>query len=116
MVGNALEAAELLEARGIDATVIDMRWIKPLDETAILAAAGKHRLIVTVEENTVRGGFGAGVLEVLSDENVSCPVLHLGTPDEFCECGTMDQLIELAHLGPASIADATVERLERLDD
>lgn len=115
MVENALEAAKLLEANGISATVVDMRWVKPLDEAAILAAADKHRLIVTVEENTVRGGFGSGVLEVLSDENVLCPVLHLGTPDEFCECGSMKQLIELAHLDPASIAEKTADRLERLD-
>ncbi|MBK5210770.1 MAG: 1-deoxy-D-xylulose-5-phosphate synthase [Coriobacteriia bacterium] len=115
MVENALEAAKLLEANGISATVVDMRWVKPLDEAAILAAVDKHRLIVTVEENTVRGGFGSGVLEVLSDENVLCPVLHLGTPDEFCECGSMKQLIELAHLDPASIAEKTADRLERLD-
>ena len=78
MVGPALEAAEKLNA-----TVVDMRFVKPLDEDCITEMASSHNLLVTVEENTVSGGAGSGVLEYLSQQGIVMPVLQLGLPDKF---------------------------------
>ena len=82
-VSAALEAAETL-----DATVINMRFIKPLDEAAILAAAGNHELLVTVEEHALAGGAGSAVNEALVAHSCRCPVLNLGIPDRFIEHGS----------------------------
>ncbi|MCM2972509.1 1-deoxy-D-xylulose-5-phosphate synthase [Larsenimonas suaedae] len=88
MVTPALEVAERL-----DATVIDMRFVKPLDRAAVIDAAGRHELLVTVEENVVSGGAGSGVGELLASEGVSTPLLSLGIPDRFIEHGTPAELL-----------------------
>jgi 1-deoxy-D-xylulose-5-phosphate synthase len=82
-VSAALEVAELL-----DATVINMRFIKPLDEEAILAAATSHAQLVTIEEHVIAGGAGSAVNEVLAAHGCRCPVLNLGIPDRFIEHGS----------------------------
>ncbi len=82
-VGAALDAAETL-----DASVINMRFIKPLDEAAILAAANSHDRLVTVEEHALAGGAGSAVNEVLAAHRCRCPVLNLGIPDRFIEHGS----------------------------
>lgn len=116
MANTSLQAAELLRAKGIEASVIDMRWVKPLDEETIIAAARSHKLLVTVEENTVRGGFGAGVLEVLSAHNVQTPTCVLGTPDEFTTQGTMDELLAQYGLDGAGIALSVEERFAIVEE
>jgi len=65
-----------------------MRWVKPLDTTLTLSAARDHQLLVTVEENTIHGGAGSGVSNLLAVNNVDTPVLNLGIPDMFVEHGT----------------------------
>ena len=82
MVGQARAAAELLSAEGIECRVVDMRWVKPLDEEAIAAAAA-CRLVVTVEEGVIAGGAGEGVLEVLARQDATTPAVTLGIPDRF---------------------------------
>jgi 1-deoxy-D-xylulose-5-phosphate synthase len=82
-VSAALEAAEAL-----DATVINMRFIKPLDEAAILAAANSHNLLVTVEEHVIAGGAGSAVNEVLATHGYHTPMLNLGIPDRFIGHGS----------------------------
>ena len=89
-VSAALEAADTL-----DATVINMRFVKPLDEAAILSAAGNHELLVTVEEHALAGGAGSAVNEVLVAHACRCPILNLGIPDRFIEHGSHEwQLAE----------------------
>lgn len=78
MVTPAREVAEAL-----DATLIDMRFVKPLDGLAISAAALSHDLVVTIEENVITGGAGSAVGELLNRENISVPLLNLGVPDNF---------------------------------
>src|SRR5690606_20360606 len=74
--GNVLTAA-LAAGDAINATVVNMRFVKPLDEALVLELARTHELIVTVEENVVAGGAGAGVAELLAARGVSAPLLHL---------------------------------------
>ncbi|MDG2420386.1 MAG: 1-deoxy-D-xylulose-5-phosphate synthase [Gammaproteobacteria bacterium] len=92
MVIPALKASELL-----DATVVDMRFVKPIDEEIIGDMAASHELIVTAEENAVMGGAGSAVNEFLLRANYQIPILNLGLPDRFLEHGkTSDMLSEIA--------------------
>ena len=87
-----------LDAAGeIDATVANMRFVKPLDEALVLELADSHGLLVTVEENVVMGGAGSAVMEALQRARKSVPVLQLGLPDRFIDQG--DPGIQLAHVG-----------------
>lgn len=116
MVNTALEAADVLATQGIDARVVDMRWVKPLDEAAVLEAARMCKLVVTVEENSVRGGFGAGVLETLAAHNVEARVMNLGTPDEFTTQGKMDELLHVYGLDGEGIAQSVTQRLSQIEE
>jgi 1-deoxy-D-xylulose-5-phosphate synthase len=119
-VGRMVEAArqvrELLAGRGIDATVANMRWVKPLDEDYIRDVAETHELLVTLEENTLRGGFGAGVLELLATSGLQKKVLQLGTPDAFSAHGSVEQLLKDAGLDAESITDKVAARFLHADD
>lgn len=106
MVDVASQAASELALDGIDASVFDARFVKPLDRDAIVELAQRCRCIVTIEENSVLGGFGASVLELLSDEGITIPVRHLGVPDHVYEQASPARLRELAGLTPAVVIDA----------
>ena len=104
MVQEAMKAVELLKARGIEATVLDIHCIKPLDEEAVIAAAKTCGCIVTAEEANILGGLGAAVAEVVC-ENCPVPVLRVGVRDEFGRSGDPLALMELYHLTAADIAE-----------
>lgn len=108
MVNTALMAADVLSKKGIEATVVNARFIKPLDRGMLgeLAATGKK--IVTLEESVVNGGFGSAVMEVFEQENISAAVRCLGLPDHFIEHGAREELLRKYHLTPDEIA-ATIE-------
>ena len=98
MVARAKEAADLLGDGGIEAAVINARFIKPLDTVALSELASRFGKIVTVEENALAGGFGSSVLEFLSDRGVTnVKVSRMGIPDRFIEHGSRDEI--LAELG-----------------
>ena len=103
-VEQALIAKDLLAEEGISATVINMSTIKPLDESAVLAAAEKCGCIVTCEEHTVIGGLGAAVCECLAEKK-PVPVLRVGINDEFGRSGPAKELVPYYHLDGASIAE-----------
>jgi 1-deoxy-D-xylulose-5-phosphate synthase len=103
-VGSALEAAALLEADGIQATVINARFVKPLDSELILEAARRCRRVVTVEDGVRQGGFGSAVLEMLQDHGCCVPVLRLGLPDQFIEHGKRETLLEILGLDGQGVA------------
>lgn len=88
MVSPALQAAESL-----DATVADMRFVKPLDLDLIRDLAGKHELIVTIEENVIGGGAGAAVMEALQDMDMTVETMCLGLPDTFIEHGVHETML-----------------------
>lgn len=106
MVHRALKAAELLSDKGIEATVVNARFVKPLDEELFGRLADEIGFIVTLEENNIRGGFGAGILEFLSVSNRNqVASLLLGLPDSFVTHGSIDQLMSDIGLDEESIAE-----------
>ena len=113
MTANALQAAELLAADGIAAEVVNMRFVKPLDRELLLEAAGYVKLLVTVEENVLAGGFGSAVLECLADAGRTVPLLRLGIPDRFVPQGDRSLLWEECGLLPYQMAARVRERLGR---
>ena len=102
----ALEAAEEL-----DATVADMRFVKPLDADLASELAATHRLLVTIEENAVSGGAGSAVAEALSARSVMTPLLQLGLPDRFVDHGDQALLLASVGLDKSGIAAAIRARL-----
>jgi 1-deoxy-D-xylulose-5-phosphate synthase len=87
-VQKSLEAADLLAAQGLDVTVADARFAKPLDQALLAQLAAEHELLVTVEEGVLAGGFGSAVLEALSDSGQELPrVLRVGLPDRYVTHG-----------------------------
>ena len=90
-------AAALLAAESLDATVANMRFVKPLDEALVLELARTHMAIVTIEENVIAGGAGSAVAECLAAHDIALPMLHLGLPDVFIDHG--DPAALLAHVG-----------------
>ena len=111
MTANALQAAELLAADGIATEVVNMRFVKPLDRELLLEAAGHVKLLVTVEENVLAGGFGSAVLECLADAGRTVPLVRLGIPDRFVPQGGRSLLWEECGLLPYQMAARVRERL-----
>lgn len=103
-VSEALEAAETLKAQGIDAKVINIHTIKPLDEELVVAAAKECGKVVTVEEHSIIGGLGGAVCECLS-EKCPVPVLRIGVEDTFGESGPAKELIVKYGLTAGPIAE-----------
>ncbi|MDZ7663422.1 1-deoxy-D-xylulose-5-phosphate synthase [Thiohalophilus sp.] len=103
LLGNALAAAEAL-----DATVANMRFIKPLDTDLLQQLATDHDLLVTLEDNAVNGGAGSAVSQWLSEQPHSVPVLHLGLADAFLEHGSREQLLATAGLDEEGIIRAII--------
>ena len=105
MVSYSNKASEILAAEGIDAEIINMRFIKPLDTELLDYVASKFNKIITLEENTVVGGFGSGVLEYFASKNYKNDVLQIGLPDEFVEQGSQAELHALLGIDPDGIAE-----------
>ena len=105
MLAPALQAGEKM-----DATVANMRFVKPLDEELVLQLAREHALLVTVEENTVQGGAGSAVAECLAKHGIHVTMLHLGLPDEFLEQGDPAQMLADCGLDATGIVRAIQER------
>ncbi|MEI6447435.1 MAG: 1-deoxy-D-xylulose-5-phosphate synthase [Actinomycetes bacterium] len=93
-VGKALEAVELLSEQGIDPTVVDARFAKPIDAGLVAQLAAEHDLLVTIEEGVLQGGFGSAVLETLNEAGVQSRVLRVGLPDRFVTHGSPSLLHE----------------------
>ncbi|MEX6665407.1 1-deoxy-D-xylulose-5-phosphate synthase [Pseudomonas sp. W2-17] len=104
----------LIVAEKLDATVVDMRFVKPLDEALIREMAGSHDLLVTVEENAVMGGAGAAVSEFLARENILKSVLHLGLPDVYVEHAKPAQMLAECGLDAAGIEASINQRLLKM--
>lgn len=90
-------------AKELNATVVDMRWVKPMDEATILELAGHHDLLVTLEENAVAGGAGSGVNEFLAAQGHKTALINLGLPDEFVEHGAHQEQLSWTGLDSDSI-------------
>ena len=113
-VHYALDAAQQLEEKGFQATVVNARFVKPLDEQLILTLAAKCGRVLTVEENVALGGFGSAVLELLSDKGLTgIPVKRLAVPDKFMEHGKPDLLRKNYGLDAEGILKGALEILEQ---
>ena len=112
-VGLATEAAALLATRGIEATVANVRRVRPLDGEALRSLAESHRALLTVEDNALAGGFGSAVIELLTEQGPCLRIGRVGLPDEFVEQGPLAVLRKEVGLDPESIASAAVSLLER---
>jgi transketolase len=112
MVSKALEAAKLLAEEGIQAEVINMSTIKPLDEEAILQSVKKTGRVVTAEEHSIIGGLGSAVAELVT-EHFPVPVRRVGIKDVFGESGTPGQLLEKFNLTPQAIVEAVKKIMEQ---
>lgn len=107
-------AAALEVAETLDATVADMRFVKPLDAALVRELAAGHALLVTVEENAVMGGAGSAVAELLAAEGIVMPLLQLGLPDRYVEHAKPAQMLAECGLDAAGIERAVRARLQRL--
>ena len=114
MVARAQRASELLHADGVEAAVVNMRFVKPLDTAIIAKLAETKELLVTLEENALAGGFGSAVAEYLVDSGLASKtqVLRLGLPDAFVEQGTPAELLTICGLQPEQIAAKVKERMQ----
>ena len=111
-VPESMKAAELLEKEGVAATVVNCRFVKPLDEELLVTMAAKHTRIITVEENMRQGGFGSAVLECLHDAGCSDFTLkRIGLPDTFVEHGSPEALRSKYGLDADGIARSTLEMM-----
>jgi 1-deoxy-D-xylulose-5-phosphate synthase len=110
MVEEAWKAAALLEGEGMDVTVVNARFAKPLDGDVLRQLSRNHHTLVTVEEHALQGGFGGAVLEKLADQGISfCRVMRLGVPDSFQTFGNRERLLADCGLDAAGIARKIVD-------
>jgi 1-deoxy-D-xylulose-5-phosphate synthase len=108
MLTPALEAAEKLNA-----TVANMRFVKPLDIDLVESLAKSHELIITIEENAIMGGAGAAVMEALQLLNIQTPILCLGLPDQFIEHGVHENMLAECGLDADGIINAIEKKLPK---
>ncbi len=111
MVDIAEQIADLLEKNDYSVAVVNARFVKPLDEDLIVKLGREVQLLVSIEENTIHGGFGSGVLETLSVSGICVPTLQLGVPDRFIAQGNPDEQLRSAELSMEQIYSRILERL-----
>ena len=109
MVHRALEAAVLMEKEGIHATVVNMRFAKPLDGELIRELAKTHNSFVTYEDHTISNGFSSAVSEFMHDADIHLPLLRLALPDEIIEHGQRKEIFEEFELLPHQAAERIVK-------
>jgi 1-deoxy-D-xylulose-5-phosphate synthase len=107
-VGSMVAPAQKIAER-LDATLVNLRFIKPLDEDLVLQIASRHSAVVTLEENVVAGGAGSAIGELLAAQEIQVSLLHIGIPDRFIEHGSREDCLSLAGLDAPSLT-ATIER------
>lgn len=112
MVAKALEAAEALKSQGVDARVIDIHTLKPIDKDAIIKASKETGAIITAEEHNIIGGLGSAVAEVLSEES-PCLMKRIGVNDTFGQSGQPEELMKLYNLTSERIADEAKKLIAR---
>ncbi|MFA6972946.1 MAG: 1-deoxy-D-xylulose-5-phosphate synthase [Gallionella sp.] len=110
---GSMLAPALIAAEQLDATVVNMRFVKPLDAELVRRMADEHELLVTVEENAVQGGAGSAVAECLVQLGISMPLLQLGLPDSFIEQGEPAQMLADCGLDAAGLVSAIGSKLTK---
>jgi 1-deoxy-D-xylulose-5-phosphate synthase len=111
MVATAENTCDILKSRGLDAGVVNARFVRPLDEKLLAEQAAQARLFVTIENGMASGGFGSGVEEALVAKGFKGNILRFGWPDQFIPHGTSDVLMEKCGLTSKAIADSIMIQL-----
>jgi 1-deoxy-D-xylulose-5-phosphate synthase len=111
---GSMVAPALVAGESLDATVVNMRFVKPLDTALLEQMALSHDLLVTVEENVVAGGAGAACAEALAGLKLATPMLHLGLPDQFIDHGDPAKLLALQGLDAAGIQASISRRIQQM--
>ena len=116
MVYRCLHAAEKLSGKGVEVTVVNARFAKPLDKALILDLVRNHKLIATVEDHALMGGFGSAVLELVTEEREDADkIVRMGIPDRFMEHGPRNLILKNIGLDEDEIADKFFATLELMD-
>ena len=110
MVSRALATADLLSQKGVQATVVNARFLRPLDQALIHPLARRIGKVVTMEEGALAGGFGAAVLESFNDHDVMVPLFRLGIPDQLVDHATPQQSFDVLGLTPEQMQVRISER------
>lgn len=97
----------LIAAEKLNATVVDMRFVKPLDEALIIELASSHKQFISIEDNVITGGAGSAISEFLHQKQISMPLSILGLPDQFTEQGSQEELYALYGLNAKGVINAT---------
>ncbi|MBI5663285.1 MULTISPECIES: 1-deoxy-D-xylulose-5-phosphate synthase [Ignavibacterium] len=112
MVNYSLIASEKLENHGIHSEVVNMRFAKPLDYNLLDEIASRFKKIVTLEENSIIGGFGSAVIEYFADKNYKNDILRIGLPDKFVDHGTQEELHKMLGIDPDGIVKSVIHFIE----
>ena len=112
-VQPAIHAAEELSKKGIECTVVNTRFVKPLDEQLLCSLISEHTLALSIEDHVLQGGFGSAVLELMSDKGLSlhCPLIRLGIEDLFIEHGTQKELYRICEFDSEAIVKRVLKAL-----
>ncbi|WP_272868503.1 transketolase C-terminal domain-containing protein, partial [Clostridioides difficile] len=105
IVKHALEAKEILSREGINPTIVNARFLKPIDEGMLKALLKNHKNVVTIEDNIVTGGFGSRINKFIIDNEYNINIINIAIPEEFVKHGNIDELYDFVGLSPKSIAD-----------
>ena len=115
-VGSCVETAkqvnDILETKGYKPTIVNARFIKPIDEALIDKLAVNHSVIVTIEENTINGGYGMSVLQYVNNNDINVKVITKALPDTFIEHGESGELKVAYGLGAKSIAEDILRKFD----
>lgn len=109
MVNYAVKAEKILNEQGIDCEIVNMRFVKPMDEELLHSVCKRFNKIVTLEENSIMGGFGSGVAEFITENNYKTGLLKIAIPDKFIDHGTQAELHKILEMDPDGIAKRTTE-------
>ena len=115
MVDISERVADFLEKKGYSTAIINARFVKPMDKDVIVNFGSKVKLLVCLEENTIHGGFGSGVLEILSENGICVQTILIGAPDRFIEQGSREEQLSSSELDPDQICKRIFNKISSLD-
>ncbi|MGL5259178.1 MAG: 1-deoxy-D-xylulose-5-phosphate synthase [Lachnospiraceae bacterium] len=114
MVKTAYEVYEVLKEKGEDVTLVNARFVKPIDENILVELSKDHTLLVTLEENVLSGGYGEKVVKYMNDQKITCDILTIGIPDEYVEHGNVELLKQEVFIDKENIVDRILRRKKEL--
>ena len=114
MVARAMEVANILEEKGINAEVINARFLKPLDDETITNSINKTKAVITIEDNIIEGALGTKIEELIVEKDIQAKVKKIGYPDKFIKHGTPQELEKIYGLDAENIANNCVKILEKI--